>query len=464
MKKTLAIILVVFMLITVFAGCGGGSESSTGSSAGESSVGTSSSGEGTSSGTEESKEFPFKEGAFKGQTLKWWNNWTQEDPNGTIAEFENKTGAKIEYSHISGNGVTPEYYGQAANAIAAGTGPDVLCVYDWAAPSWIRKGLLNPLTEVMDLKNDEYYKGYEAYLGQSILDFFSYEGEYYGWNTKDVLTTTYMVYRKDLIEEAGLDDPYELWENGEWTYDKFNEMMLELTYDSNDDGVVDKFGCTGYLEANWFGTVDNGDFIRWNEDGSPRFALTDDDMLGIFEQMRWIQQNCYLLEDWEPVPTFCGGNVAFMWGAEWYWKEPIETFGIENLGFVEFPKSSHKTDDVVLHKADAQAFAVTNNMDCPDLVEHYFKYLVWEDKNGGDPEAKEQRLESVFGGWQELMDFDAAMRDKSFIPHMYSFGGLLNLVNTKLIFDLESGSVSQLAQGIAQTAQNMIDDTWFDLD
>lgn len=58
-----------------------------------------------------------------------------------------------------------------------------------------------------------------------------------------VLANTYMLaYNKQMLDEAGLEDPNALYERGEWTWDKWREYLLALTQDTDGDGVTDVYG------------------------------------------------------------------------------------------------------------------------------------------------------------------------------------------------------------------------------
>jgi len=443
-KKVFAIVLCVLMLVTVFAGCGGGSESSVAESKWPSG-------------------FAFNEGGFKGQTLDWWNNWAEEDIYGHEAEFEEATGAQVEYSVISGGGINVEYYSQVANALAAGTGPDVVCVYDWAVPSWIRKGLLKPIDSVLDLNDAQWEGDWTKIFNKGVMDAYSYEGKYYAWVPLEN-NCYYCIYRKDVFEEAGLEDPYELWEEGKWTWDKFNEMMSELTYDSDDDGIVDKFGITGWFTEGWFGSVENGNYIRWREDGSPYFALTDNDMIAAMEQEKKVLANWYSNSSGVPIDTFCTGNIAMLYSAPWDWKKAAETFGGENLGCVQMPIAPSNTSGVVLNKANSAAYAITNNIDCEELVKHYLKYTYFDRVDWKEKED-ELRLESIeYYGSEAIMEFDEKMDQLAFVPYMYGFVNLYGLCTSNVLWNYSAGSVDQLVQSIAVAAQSIIDEVFYDVE
>jgi len=57
------------------------------------------------------------------------------------------------------------------------------------------------------------------------------------------LYNTYMLaFNKQMLDDAGLEDPNVLYENGEWTWDKYNEYLAALTQDTNGDGEIDVYG------------------------------------------------------------------------------------------------------------------------------------------------------------------------------------------------------------------------------
>lgn len=444
MKRILAMILCVLTFVAVFAGCGGES--------GVSKIVVS--------------EFVFNTEDFKGQKLTWWSHWDETDANGDQARFMEATGATYEYGNIGGGGVNAAYYSKLANALAAGTGPDIACVYGWAMPSWIRKELLVPMDQVLDLEDPfwDQFGGWEKVFNKNMLEHFSYEGKKYVWVDRKV-NAYYCIYRKDMFEEAGLDDPYELYKKGEWNWDVFNEMMEALTYDSDDDEIIDKFGITGYLSEAFFGTIENGDYIRWRDDGTPYFAFTDPDMIACLEQERLVVNNgWYDNSHGSPINTFCSGNVAMLVSANWDWQKAFETFGVENIGWVQMPIAPTNKSGVVLNHVNAGGYAATNNLDCAGLAEHYLQYkyhTAWFTEYPEDVQKAWDEKQLAYFGCQELMDFDDEMTDLSFSTSASGWGGLYDVCTQKVLWNYNGGSIEQQVQSIAVAAQTIIDDVFY---
>lgn len=53
-------------------------------------------------------------------------------------------------------------------------------------------------------------------------------------------------FNMQMLEDNNLEDPRDLWERGEWTWDKFNEYCQVLTQDTDGDGQIDQYGFCGY--------------------------------------------------------------------------------------------------------------------------------------------------------------------------------------------------------------------------
>lgn len=69
-------------------------------------------------------------------------------------------------------------------------------------------------------------------------------GKTYAFHTwQNVLNDmVFWLFNKDIFERDGLPDPYELYDNDEWTWDAVEEIALKATKDTNNDGEIDQYG------------------------------------------------------------------------------------------------------------------------------------------------------------------------------------------------------------------------------
>ena len=51
-----------------------------------------------------------------------------------------------------------------------------------------------------------------------------------------------LAFNKQMLDDAGLENPNDLYERGEWTWDKWLEYLKTLTQDKDGDGVTDVYG------------------------------------------------------------------------------------------------------------------------------------------------------------------------------------------------------------------------------
>ncbi|MDR2942283.1 MAG: extracellular solute-binding protein [Treponema sp.] len=72
-------------------------------------------------------------------------------------------------------------------------------------------------------------------------DFYAFK-EGYGESER----ATCVFFNRRLFKEAGLDPnlPYDLQKSGQWTWDKFLEIAIKLTRDTNNDGITDIYAMT----------------------------------------------------------------------------------------------------------------------------------------------------------------------------------------------------------------------------
>jgi len=449
MKKILAIALATLMMLMVFAGCGGGGTSSQ-SSTGESSIVTS----------DWPSGYPFKEGAFKGKTLTIWvyPSPRKEDAEHIFKEFEEATGAKVEAPATYDGAMTT-----LVAAVTAGTGPDISAISPECLIPGVNQGILIPLSDVIDL-NEEIYQNN---LNKTMLDAFRLNGKEYAFNTKGTGgACSYLIYRKSAIEEAGLDDPYELWKAGEWNFENFREICGGLTYDSDEDGIIDKFALTGYIDRHWYACAGgDANIFRWNEDGSPRVAITDPDIVEVFELFDEVYKNWYNV-DLGPAGTFFSGKAAMIGGiGTWNLPGIIEEFdGLDDFGYVPFPYSPSNTSKQVNAFAFASGYVFTSNLENEnkELAEEWVKYYSFWQRADVDYDTKvEEYIETMYDGNREWYEFEQELATHSYYDNSGIFGATVESLLNGMFWD-RVNSYAQRSQALAPALQAEANAVFFD--
>lgn len=113
-----------------------------------------------------------------------------------------------------------EYFEKLGLLIAAGNSPD-LVRYDWAAyPDGVARNRYTALDDWLDI---------ESPLWSDLTDIienFEYCGKHY-YFPQNVQPNFAVIYNRALIEEAGMADPMQLYKEGNWTWDTFEDLLVQ---------------------------------------------------------------------------------------------------------------------------------------------------------------------------------------------------------------------------------------------
>ncbi len=97
--------------------------------------------------------------------------------------------------------------------------------------------------DLMDLYEAENLDMTKGYWDQNIPELLSISNQLF-FTTGDILTmeeraSWVLTFNKDMARARDLPDMYELVKSGEWTLDKFNELISNVSNDDNGDGIMD---------------------------------------------------------------------------------------------------------------------------------------------------------------------------------------------------------------------------------
>ena len=113
------------------------------------------------------------------------------------------------------------YYDKLANLIASDDSPDIVTKDAMLLPGNVSKNLFEPLDGKIDLTAPQWKDM------SNVIEQFAWKGVHYYYPHRT--TTKYALnYSKKTIEENDLTDPYELYANGEWTWEAWRNMMIDF--------------------------------------------------------------------------------------------------------------------------------------------------------------------------------------------------------------------------------------------
>lgn len=165
----------------------------------------------------------------KGTTLRVYDwNPMGEVPGmeKVVKNFEKETGIKIKYDIVTYS----SYFTKITSEVAAKNAPDAVRLQNLAKQNLIN---LQPF-------NSTGYDFTDPAWDKTIMDAYTFNGNLYGVNMVDSpYYSAYVVhYNTRLIETYGLDDPYELWKNKEWTWDKLWDMCKEFLKEADGQDFI----------------------------------------------------------------------------------------------------------------------------------------------------------------------------------------------------------------------------------
>lgn len=225
-----------------------------------------------------------------------------------------------------------EYFDKLSVLIASGLSPD-LVRYDWAAcPDGISKGRYIPLDDWLDIDSPLWVEE------KSVIESFNYLGKHY-YFPSDIQTNFAIIYNKRLVAEEDMEDPMDLYFQGRWTWDEFEDMMKKWSQ-KGDDYI-------GFTGGSWSA------MMFANTTGTKTIDFTGTDIVNnlrsapVFSTMEWLtglkQQGLIGNGFIHPGEAFVDGKLLFLgMGLEWGYESAQETAFKKNLdaeiAAVPFPR------------------------------------------------------------------------------------------------------------------------------
>ena len=357
-KKLSAIILSVIMLTTACTGNvspGGSTEIKDSDPAASENAGTDDSTDSSNDTASENKSVKDVVGDIKVDTkvkfLGWYdlNNGDVADAYKELFGVPQKNPEGYE-KDSSGNDTEPfidvylssyvDRYYTLEKLIKSGDSPDAFPAEISRMPCSVGADkLFQPIGNIIDFETEEfapYSKIQQSlkYVGNDYVPIFSSTPHSLLW------------YRSSVIKEAGLEDPWELYEKNEWTWSKFLSMC-----ESFSNSEEQKYGVDGYfVERGILATTGKG--IIGIEDSLLKSNADDEKIISAMDFLRQFatsQKNLrYPKEEennWSPsYSEWANGNTLFYDDGTWRYDEIWRLYKKKNewnddeISFVPFPR------------------------------------------------------------------------------------------------------------------------------
>lgn len=241
-----------------------------------------------------------------------------------IAEVEKKYNCKFEFVNVP----FKEYMNKFTTSVLAGDpfADIVQMEYKSALPAII-KGQLLPISEFTTDKSNINNKGDLITKSPAI------GGREYAFDSPGTIGLG-LHYNRDLFKKLGLPDLQELYNKGEWNWDKLLEVAKQATKDTDNDGKTDVWGYSGWaIDAIKHFTAANGGKLV--DDENSKEMLSDSRTIEAAEFVNRLYNVDKVVRvktgnktNWEESNTFKDGNVAMFTAAEWQLKDLTFEVGV----------------------------------------------------------------------------------------------------------------------------------------
>ena len=260
-------------------------------------------------------------------------------------------------------------------------------------------------------------------------------------NKENMVGSTYpLSFNLQMIEDANLEDPRDLVERGEWTWDKFIEYCQVLTQDTDGDGIIDVYGFGGWPEDYLPELLmSNGTYIA----AGPVENLTSPE---VAETLQFMQDLNITYGVMHPIPEQNGWDVCrFLYREQKVAFTPIAAWIMSNFDdyafkkpeivplefdmvFVPWPVGPSGNAETNAAKASQETgYMIPVGVEDPLFVLNVlYDILNWYGYDPDDPEAAAAALdvrdnEEALGWWYGVTAKDIDLQEHNF-NIMYEMG------------------------------------------
>ncbi|SEO18119.1 ABC-type glycerol-3-phosphate transport system, substrate-binding protein [Amphibacillus marinus] len=360
--KNLQFSMLAFFLIIALVGlvaCGGNDEPSANEGDPEQEQEVDNEGEEEPAVEEESYD-------LGGRVIRIAQHWDMTPEGGTEIgdltverwhEVEEKYNVKIEWVVVPWE----EKVDQLTSTILAGEPfADIVGLDANQVAPLIQQDYVYALDELIDLN--------ESQLSQALQDIYTISGNVYMFGHQ-VNQSGGMYYNKTMFDQAGLPDPFELQQAGDWTWDAMLEAAIRLT-----DGTTYGLSADPSMLGEYLVVTNGGQYL---DETTGQVTIDSANAIEAYEFMSALYNENRVIKEnegnnWEdPRRYFTEGLVGmtqgFVWEAEGRAETPFE------WGYVFWPKGP-QVEDYKTPVNNVEGLVIPKGVEDADIV-----YKIWED-------------------------------------------------------------------------------------
>ena len=340
-------------------------------------------------------------------TVKWLATYDINPDKGkpklfALELFETKYGGKIEYIPTTWE----NRYTDLSTMVLGGSAPDLFPAQEFDTfPGKVVDGMFQPFDDYLDFNDESLW----TEGAKKLADAHVMGGKHY---VAPVNTDSkcLMIYNKRTMEENGLDDPAELFAEGNWTWDTFREMCFEYCSREEDKFAYDSW----YFETQFVLTtgvapiaMENG-LVKSNIDSAEleraenfMYELKKADLPLPKAEFNWTEQPQRIAE----------GKTLFWPCATWaLWEADLSKFGEQGeIMFVPMPRDP-AADEYYL-PANMDAYALCKGAENPEGAAAFIKCKLIAEKDESALAITENQYREDYGWTDEMFEMWYKVRE-----------------------------------------------------
>ena len=292
-------------------------------------------------------------------------------------------------------------YDKLGQLVAAGDSPDIFPFEIGYFPISAYMNMFQPIDGVVDTTTDDWAKY------RDVMDQFMWGGK--NWCAITDINLNYILwYRKTIIDEAGLEDPLQLYRDGNWTWDKFLEMADAFQNSGESKYVIDGWNVPdGFLATTGVPLVSI-------EDGKLKSNLNDPAVERCMQFIEKLASEDYRYPwDLNGYSTnqrawFNGDTLFFLEGTWAFesdsWIKTRERFGWEadELQFVPYPRDPNA--DTYYQAMKQDAYMLCSGAQNVDGFAAWTNCVLQASKDESIVAAQREKSKRDFGWTDEHLD------------------------------------------------------------
>ncbi len=485
-KKLLALTLSASMLMSM-AACGGESADDQTPTPKPTTSGTEATPEPTKEGDKTPDATPTEEAPtpteepkldFGGRTVRIGSYYDMTpDPNkdtfnkafsDRIKFVEDNYNCKIEFINVG------DYMSSYVTSVLAG---DPSCEMGYMLtykmlPALIEGGILQPISDLKDSNGESVVDFDKPWYLKSAVEASTYKNKVYGMPLMGADVQYGIFWNKTLFKQYNLPDLYELYENDQWTWDKFKEIALAGNVDLDGDGEYDIHGFNQRENLIWSFMSSNGADAVKKTDAGVELALDSKEAQEALEAYADFMQNVPHLSGWlgdwqSQIWSFRDGQSMMCYEAWWissgYLNPNADGEGgmQDEWGFVPFPKGPSATGYASYGK-EASPWVMLNGIENPEQVAQIMDqiYRIF----GDDEEAYTDAVEASFEANARdpyAVEVCLELMPTVKISPLMGFDALNKLLNNEVFGSIEKGE--NTPQSALEAYQSALDSMMADI-